>query len=219
MADADLPAITAAEMQATREYLGLSNTWVANQLVINERRLVRMEAGQEPQIPQAVMTLLDEVYADAKETVERMVAMYRRKVKAAGDEPVILYTYRTDRDYEDAGGKYPSRWHRHVCARVADAVPGLIIMHVVPETPATGLNVGERLQGVVTNITEFGAFVSLRPGLDGLIHVSQLNGGKRVEDVAEFVSRGDVVDVEVLNIDDKGRVTLKPVVDDLDDLE
>lgn len=205
----DLPAISAAELQATREYLGLSTAWMAKQLVINERRLIRMESGQEPQIPQVVMTLLDEVYADTKETVERMVALYRRKAKAAGDEPIILYTYRVDRDYEEAGGKYPSRWHRHVCQRVADAVPQVVLMHAIPEVPETGVNVGERLNGVVTNVTEFGAFVSLRPDLDGLIHISQLNPGKRVQDANDFVSRGDTVDVEVLNIDDKGRVTLK----------
>ena len=215
MADADLPAITPAELQVTREYLGLSTKWVAEQLVIGDRRLTRMESGQEPQIPQAVMTLLDDVYADTKETVERMVAVYRRKVKASGDEPVILYTYRTDVEYEKAGGKYPSRWHRHVCARVADAVPGVVLMHAVPETPATGLNVGERLEGVVTNTTEFGAFVALRPGLDGLIHVSQLDEGKRVEAVEDYVSRGDVVNVEVVSIDDKGRVLLKLVSDEL----
>lgn len=212
-ADTVLPAITSGELQTTREWLGLSPAWIGQQLVINERRLVRMETGQEPRIPQAVVSLLDDAYADAKEMVERMVAVYRRKVKSAGDEPVILYTYRTDRDYEEAGGKYPSRWHRHVCARVADAVPGVILMHVVPETPATGLNVGERLTGVVTNITDFGAFVSLRPGLDGLIHVSQLDDGKRVQAVEDYVSRGDTIDVEVLSIDEKGRVTLKPVND------
>lgn len=210
----DLPAISPAELQSTREYLGLSLGWIADHLVMSERRLVRMESGQEPQIPQALTTLIDEVYADAKETVERMVAVHRRKVKAAGDEPVILYTYRTDRDYEDAGGKYPSRWHRHVCARVADAVPGVVLMHIAPEVPATGLNVGERLTGLVSNITEFGAFVVLRPGLDGLIHVSQLAAGKRVGSVEEFVSRGDTVDVEVINIDDKGRVSLKLIADE-----
>ena len=65
----ETPAITAAEMQATREYLGLSTKWISEQLVMNERRLTRMETGQERSIPLAVAKLLDEVYEDARETV------------------------------------------------------------------------------------------------------------------------------------------------------
>ena len=209
----ELPAMTACELQTTREFLGLSTSWIANKLVLNERRLVRMESGQEPNIPQVVVALLDDVYAETKETVERMIATYRRKMKAADGEPVPLYTYRTDIEYETAGGAFPSRWHRHVCARVADSVPGVMLIYSTPEREL-GINIGDRFTGVVSNITDFGAFVQLRRGLDGLIHVSKLAGGKRIDSVEDYVRRGDTVEVEVVDVDAKGRVQLKLVDDE-----
>ena len=56
--------------------------------------------------------------------------------------------------------------------------------------------------------------MSLRPGLDGMIHISKLAEGKRVENTEDFVARGDAVQVEVIGIDDKGRVNLKLLADD-----
>jgi hypothetical protein len=127
-----------------------------------------------------------------------MTAVYRRKVKAAGDEPVILKTYRTDTEYLAAGGVYPSRWHRHVCARVADAIPAVIIMHTTPGE-IVGFNEGERLTGTITGTNKFGAFVELEPGKDGLIHVSKLDPDptKRIENVDDYVRRGDQAGGEV----------------------
>ena len=51
--------------------------------------------------------------------------------------------------------------------------------------------VGERYQGTVVKTTDFGAFVSLTPGKDGLVHISKLGGGKRIERVEEAVKEGD----------------------------
>jgi hypothetical protein len=206
----EIPAMSPAELQTTREFLGLSTSWIAEKLVINKRRLVRMESGQEPSVPQAIITLLDEIHDETLESVERMVAANRRKAKAS-TEPVVLLTYRTDKDYLAAGGKYPARWHRHICARVADAVPNTVLMYTEPESPDLGVNVGERVEGLVTNTTDFGAFVSLRPGLDGLIHVSELDPGKRVVAVEDYVQRGDTVEVEIIAIDCNGRVNLRLV--------
>ena len=206
----ETPAITAAEMQATREYLGLSTKWISEQLVMNERRLTRMETGQEPSIPLAVAKLLDEVYEDARETVGRMTAVYRRKAKASRDEPVLLKTYRTDVEYKTAGGKYPARWHRQVCARVAEAVPAVVIEYIKPEEIA-GVNIGERIRGIVTNVTDFGAFVRLGDARDGLIHISASEPGKRVEQIGDLIRRGDEVEVEVLEVDASGRINLKRI--------
>lgn len=208
--DGSMPALSAAEFQTTREYLGLSTNWIANKLVLNERRLVRMENGQEPVIPPPVIKLLDDIYEDTRETVERMTAVYRRKAKAAGDEPVILKTYRTDAEYAAAGGVYPSRWHRHVCARVAESIPSIIIMHTTPGE-IIGFNEGERITGTVTGTSNFGAFVELEPGRDGLIHVSKLDPdpAKRIDNVDDYVRRGDTVNVEVIHIHPDGRIDLK----------
>jgi polyribonucleotide nucleotidyltransferase len=77
--------------------------------------------------------------------------------------------------------------------------------------------VGERYLGTVVKTTNFGAFVSLLPGKDGLLHISKLRGlpgGKRVENVEDVVSVGQKIQVEIGEIDDRGKLSLIPVVDD-----
>ncbi|MEO8451142.1 MAG: 30S ribosomal protein S1 [Gemmatimonadota bacterium] len=61
--------------------------------------------------------------------------------------------------------------------------------------------VGTRISGKVRNLTSFGAFVELEPGIDGLIHISDMSWTKRVQHPSEVVKKGDGVDVVVLNID------------------
>jgi len=61
--------------------------------------------------------------------------------------------------------------------------------------------VGTRIQGKVRNLTSFGAFVEIEPGIDGLIHISDMSWTKRVQHPSEVVKKGDGVDVVVLNID------------------
>jgi polyribonucleotide nucleotidyltransferase len=76
--------------------------------------------------------------------------------------------------------------------------------------------VGERYLGTVVKTTTFGAFVSLMPGKDGLLHVSQLRkiaGGKRVENVEDVVKVGDKLQVEIAEIDQRGKLSLIPVID------
>lgn len=123
----EFPAMTAAEMRCTREILGLSVGWMSRHLVIDDRRLRRMEAGTE-QITPALITFLDDLYEYTKTLVEDMSAVYRRQVKSSGGGIVALKTYRTDADYHQTGGMYPARWHRQMCARVALAVPGLVLV-------------------------------------------------------------------------------------------
>ncbi len=77
--------------------------------------------------------------------------------------------------------------------------------------------VGERYLGTVVKTTNFGAFVSLVPGRDGLLHISKLRalaGGKRVEAVEDVVSVGQKVQVEIAEIDDRGKLSLKPVLEE-----
>ncbi|MGE3374302.1 MAG: 30S ribosomal protein S1 [Vicinamibacteria bacterium] len=61
--------------------------------------------------------------------------------------------------------------------------------------------IGARLQGTVRNLTEFGAFVEVDDGIDGLIHISDLSWTKRVKHPSEILKKGDVVEAVVLNID------------------
>jgi polyribonucleotide nucleotidyltransferase len=75
--------------------------------------------------------------------------------------------------------------------------------------------VGERYLGTVVKTTNFGAFVSLLPGKDGLLHISKLRalaGGKRVDAVEDVVSVGQKVQVQIAEIDDRGKLALVPGV-------
>ena len=71
--------------------------------------------------------------------------------------------------------------------------------------------VGERYNGTVVKTTTFGAFVNLVPGRDGLVHISKLGKGKRLNRVEDAVQEGDKLEVEVQEIDPMGKVNLKPV--------
>jgi polyribonucleotide nucleotidyltransferase len=68
----------------------------------------------------------------------------------------------------------------------------------------------------VVNITKFGAFVNILPGRDGLVHISKLGGGRRIDRVEDVVSLGDALEVRVDDIDPQGKVSLSPVGDDAD---
>jgi polyribonucleotide nucleotidyltransferase len=75
--------------------------------------------------------------------------------------------------------------------------------------------IGERYMGTVVKTTTFGAFVSLVPGKDGLLHISQIRkmvGGKRVENVEDVLSIGQKVQVEISEIDQRGKLSLVPVL-------
>lgn len=68
---------------------------------------------------------------------------------------------------------------------------------------------GTRIIGTVRNLTSFGAFVEIEPGIDGLVHVSDMSWTKRVEHPSEIVEKGDEVEVMVLDIDsDQKRISL-----------
>ena len=76
---------------------------------------------------------------------------------------------------------------------------------------------GERYLGTVVKTTPFGAFISLLPGKDGLLHISkmrELNDGKRVEEVEDVVSVGQKLQVEISDIDDRGKLSLIPVIEE-----
>ena len=79
----------------------------------------------------------------------------------------------------------------------------------------TNPEVGDQFLGTVVKIATFGAFVSLLPGRDGLLHVSEIRklaGGKRVENVEDVVGVGQKILVEVTKVDDRGKLSLAPVI-------
>jgi polyribonucleotide nucleotidyltransferase len=68
--------------------------------------------------------------------------------------------------------------------------------------------IGGTYTGKVVNITKFGAFVNILPGRDGLLHISKLGGGKRVDRVEDVLSLGSEVEVRVDDVDPQGKVSL-----------
>ena len=69
------------------------------------------------------------------------------------------------------------------------------------------IEAGEKFTGKVVRIMDFGAFIELLPGRDGMVHVSEL-APYRIEKPSDFVNEGDIVTVKVKEIDEKGRVNL-----------
>jgi small subunit ribosomal protein S1 len=68
---------------------------------------------------------------------------------------------------------------------------------------------GTRLKGKVRNLTNFGAFIEIEDGIDGLVHISDMSWAKRIRHPSEMVKKGDEIEVVVLEIDsDKRRISL-----------
>ncbi|UCF21647.1 MAG: 30S ribosomal protein S1 [Gemmatimonadota bacterium] len=68
---------------------------------------------------------------------------------------------------------------------------------------------GTRIRGKVRNLTSFGAFVEVEPGIDGLVHVSDMSWTKRIQHPSEVLKKGDEVEVVALSIDvDQKRISL-----------
>jgi polyribonucleotide nucleotidyltransferase len=82
-------------------------------------------------------------------------------------------------------------------------------IELILDPPAA--EVGKTYEGKVVNITKFGAFVNILPGRDGLLHISKLGQGKRVDKVEDVLDLGDTIEVVVEDIDPQGKVSLSPV--------
>ncbi|WP_454979689.1 polyribonucleotide nucleotidyltransferase [Corynebacterium propinquum] len=92
----------------------------------------------------------------------------------------------------------------------ADAAVEKINAIANPQLP----KVGERFLGTVVKTVAFGAFISLMPGRDGLMHISKIGGSRRIEKVEDEINVGDKVQVEIADIDDRGKISLVPVEED-----
>jgi len=75
-----------------------------------------------------------------------------------------------------------------------------------PPTPEMGVT----YEGRVVNITNFGAFVNILPGRDGLVHISKIGGKRRIDRVEDELSLGDTIEVIVEDIDPNGKISLMP---------
>jgi small subunit ribosomal protein S1 len=107
------------------------------------------------------------------------------------DQQLEVYVLRVDRQKEKIAlslkHKTPSPW-----TNVADKYP-----------------VNSRHNGEVVNVMSYGAFVKLEPGLEGLVHISEMSWTKRINHPNELVAIGDKIEVQVLNINkDKQEISL-----------
>jgi polyribonucleotide nucleotidyltransferase len=89
-------------------------------------------------------------------------------------------------------------------------------IELILDPPAAEL--GGEYTGRVVNITKFGAFVNVLPGRDGLLHISKLGGGRRIDRVEDVLSLGDELEVRVDDIDNAGKLSLS-LIGDEDDTE
>ncbi|MFM7152018.1 MAG: 30S ribosomal protein S1 [Gemmataceae bacterium] len=107
------------------------------------------------------------------------------------DQQLEVFILSVDKDREKIAlslkHKTPSPW-----TNVADKYP-----------------IGSRHKGEVVNVMTYGAFVKLEPGLEGLVHISEMSWTRRITHPSELVSIGDVIEVQVLNINkDKQEISL-----------
>ena len=93
----------------------------------------------------------------------------------------------------------------------AEAARAMINAIANPQMP----EIGERFLGTVVKTTTFGAFISLLPGKDGLLHISEVRklvGGKRIDNVEDVLAVGQKVQVELKEIDPRGKLSLAAVI-------
>ncbi len=69
--------------------------------------------------------------------------------------------------------------------------------------------VGDRFLGTVVKTAPFGAFISLLPGRDGLLHISKVGDGQRIERVEDYLNVGDKIEVQIADIDGRGKIYLE----------
>lgn len=65
--------------------------------------------------------------------------------------------------------------------------------------------IGSRIQGKVSSVTDYGAFIELEPGVEGLVHISEMTWSKKIKHPKNLVKKGDEVEVQVLDIDQNDR--------------
>jgi small subunit ribosomal protein S1 len=88
---------------------------------------------------------------------------------------------------EDAGKRRISVGLKQLQAHPWDAVMGKY-------------NPGERVRGTITRVAEFGAFVEIEPGIEGLIHVSEMSWGRKLRSASTLVKPGEIVDAVILGV-------------------
>ena len=175
-------------------------------------------------------TASEDVVVDRRVVLEEQEAQARQqKLSELKEGAVVRGTVRSVTDFGafvDLGGidgllhVTDMAWHR--VSKPSDVVSAgdsveVQVLKISPETrrislgmkqlqpdPWTAtsarLSVGERVQGKVSRVTDFGAFIEIAPGVDGLIHVSEMSWSKKIKKPSEVLKPGEMVEVVVLGV-------------------
>ena len=187
--------VTAIQMDLKNK--GLTMEIIADAL---ERcRKARLEILDKVMLP-----CISEPRADVSEYAPKMISMKIpvekiREVIGSGGKTIQKICADTGAkiDIEDDGTIYIAGVDKASCDAAKKTIETIVF---VPE-------VGQLYYGKVVRILQFGAFVELAPGKDGMVHISKL-ADHRVEKVEDVVNIGDMIWVKVTEIDEKGRVNL-----------
>ena len=175
-------------------------------------------------------TASEDVVVDRRAVLEEQEAHTRQqKLTELKEGSVVRGTVRSVTDFGafvDLGGVdgllhvTDMAWHRVAkpsdVVSVGDAVE-VQVLKISPETrrislgmkqlqpdPWTAtsqrLSVGERVQGKVSRLTDFGAFIEIAPGVDGLIHISEMSWSKKIKRPSDVLKPGEMVEVVVLGV-------------------
>ncbi len=169
----------------------LEKTHVARNYILDDIMLKAIDKPREELSPYAPKMLTTTIPADK---IAEVIGKGGKVIKEIQAECEVKIDIEEDGEF---GQVFVSGIDADKCKRALEIV----------KTIATDPEAGAIFLGKVTRIMDFGAFVEIAPGKEGLVHVSQLDV-KRTENVTDVVNVGDVIRVKVLEIDDKGRLNL-----------
>ena len=169
----------------------LEKTHVARNYILDDIMLKAIAQPREELSPYAPKMLTTTIPADK---IAEVIGKGGKVIKEIQAECEVKIDIEEDGEF---GQVFVSGIDADKCKRALEIV----------KTIATDPEPGAIFLGKVTRTMDFGAFVEIAPGKEGLVHVSQLDI-KRTENVTDVVNVGDVIRVKVLEIDDKGRLNL-----------
>ena len=144
-----------------------------------------------PEAYDVVRRIAESLGVDVPELISRPELIEKIRIEDFQTETVGIYTLTDIREELRKPGRDPRE--QFAAAKFRDDVKEL-----------ADLQPGMTLEGVVTNVTKFGAFVDIGVHQDGLVHVSELSN-RYIQDPSEFVKAGQIVKVKVISVDAKSK--------------
>jgi small subunit ribosomal protein S1 len=175
-------------------------------VVLSRRRLLEREAEQQAQEVLATLAV-----GDVREGTVTSLQKYGAFVDVGGIEGLIHVSELSHTRIGDPSELLEQGQRIQVQVKEIDHVARKIALSLKALSPdpfrdvTADLTSGTVLRGKVTRIAPYGAFVEIAPGVEGLVHVSRLAAGRRVNTPREIVQQGEEIDVLVLEVDTEAR--------------